>query len=234
MKIGIIAPINYLNLCITDLHLCYAGITHYPRYLNYYKQKSKSEVVILDSAPDLPRKYFPSETLFEVAKYILPAVVILPSVDYSWDRTVGISQSFYRKYQKKLKSKLVGILQGVDLASLSRCYSGLKEISDIIGLPSPLEKIARRDEIIRDLGITETTLYLEVYSNPFEEIPMGNTIGICTSFPVRLAQDLRELDEFIPTPPPLDFNLQEGKLLEELAIRNVKEYLEVVNEGNKG
>ena len=70
---------------------------------------------------------------------------------------------------------------------------------------------------------------MEVHSDPYEEIPPSSSIGICTSYPVRLAADLRRLSEYSPTPPPLD--LLRDSLVEELVKKNIREYVEVVSSG---
>lgn len=221
MQVGIISPIKYLHLCTTNLHLCYASFLLSDKtYLRFYR--SREGVVILDYSPRLPRKSN-LEELLEGVELVKPSMVVIPSIDYSSDKTISLARSFLR--QSKFK-RLIGTVQGLDLDSLRECYQFLRNYCSVIGLPSPLETIARRDEIIRDLGVKEKVLYLEVYRNPYEEIPPVDSVGICTSFPVRLAIDYRKLSEFSPTPPPLDFDRKD--IVEELARANIKEYLEVV------
>lgn len=233
MNIGIIAPIEYLEFSTTNFHICYSDLLSSKTYLDFYKAKSKSKknTVILDLSPDLPRLKINNARLLEGLDIIKPTYIVLPSVDFSWERTVNLSNSFVDTYDDILSPKTIGVLQGVDLDSLAKCYSGLKDISDIIGLGSSLERLARREEIVRDLKITKPTIYLEVLSDPFEELPCTNCLGVCTSFPVRLAQDLRTLEEYRPTPPSLNFNIPKGKLLEDLVVRNIGDYISAVREG---
>jgi len=226
MKIGIVKPFKYLNSYKTDLQVCYATfLPYHPLYLDFYREK---EDVILDSSPRLPRRPLLGELLLGV-KLVKPALVVLPSIDYSWERTVSLVKEFLAR--GKPTQELVGVVQGVDLDSLNKCYSFLKGKCSVIGLPSPLETIARREEIARDLGVKEEILYIEVYTNPYEEVPPPGTMGMYTSFPVRLAAALRKLEEFSPTPPPLDFFKE--NLVEELASKNIEEYRKVINERGK-
>lgn len=225
MQVGIITPIRYQHLNNSQLHVCYSNFLGSKLYREFYSEVDG--LVILDYSPRLPRR--PNlEEYVKRSKKIHHSLLVLPSVDYSATRTIELVKEFLPQVNS---TKLIGVVQGFDLESLAKCYTFLRENCDVIGLPSPLETIARRDEIARDLGIKEKTIYLEVYSNPYEELPPANSIGICTSFPIRLAADLRRLSEYNPTPPPLNFN--KSDLIEELAQANVDEYLEVVRyEGN--
>ena len=223
MKTGIVAPINYLNYS-TAPYLVYAEFLTSSKYLNYYRSKP----VLLDTSPVLPRKSN-LEVLLEGVRLLKPKRIILPSKDYSPRNTIGLVQSFLREYRGS--GELIGVLQGLDLDSLLVCYNFLRDICGIIALPSVLEKIAGREEIIRDLGVKEPVLYIEVSSNPYREIPPKNSLGICTSYPIRLARDLRELEEYRVTPPPLDFYIPDGKLIEELVESNIEEYTKVVQGG---
>jgi len=227
MKVGIIAPINYLEFS-TSPYLVYAKFITNNKYLNYYRSKLGTATILLDTSPVLPRENN-LEVLSGAIKLLNPNKVILPSKDYSYKNTVNLVQQFCRQ-SRRLSEELIGVLQGLDLESLLKCYTFLREVCGTIGLPSVLEKIARRDEIVRDLGIKGPTLYIEVFTNPYEEIPPKNSLGICTSYPIRLAQDLRELDEYKNTPPSLDFHSPRGKLVKELVEGNIKEYLEVGEE----
>jgi hypothetical protein len=230
MKVGIIAPINYLEYS-SPPYLVYAKFITSNKYLNYYRSKLGTATMLLGTSPVLPRENN-LEVLSRAIKLLNPNKVILPSKDFSCKNTVNLVEEFLRKFRDFSAECLIGVLQGLDLDTLGKCYTFLKEVCGIIGLPSVLEKIARRDEIIRDLGIKEPTLYIEVFSNPYEEIPPVNSLGIITSYPIRLAQDLRELSEYrLRTPPPLDFHIPKGKLIEELVEGNIKEYVRVVREG---
>ena len=220
MEVGIVTPIKYLDLNLSNLPLCYASLLGNENYLNFYR--SRVGEVILDTSPVLPRR-IDLDLLLRGIHLVKPKLVILPSIDYSCDRTIVAVQDFLRLGKV---GYYVGVVQGLDLGSLRKCYKFLKKHCSIIGLPSPLETVARRDEIARDLHIKERLLYIEVYGDPYKEVPPASSLGICTSYPIRLAASLRKLSEYSPTPPPLDFDKED--LIEGLVEGNIKEYLEVV------
>lgn len=222
MRVGIIAPIKYQNLNPSDLFVCYASLLTNRAYRDFFT--GREGTIILDYSASLPREHDLDRMIWGI-KLIRPSLVVLPSVDYSYARTNYLVEVFL--YGRKFKQELIGVLQGVDLESLNKCYSLLRDNCSIIGLPSPLETIARREEIIRDLGVKEKVIYLEVHSNPYEEVPPSTSLGICTSYPVRLAADLRRLSEFSPTPPPLNFYKE--NLVVELIEKNIREYVEEIN-----
>lgn len=232
MNVGIVAPVEYLKFCNTNLHLCYSEFLSEPEYLSFYRAKTslKKNTVILDYSPSLPRKRVNLNSLVAGIRVLKPQIVVLPSIDYSWIRTANLSNEFAEEYDDILP-KTIGMLQGIDLDSLAKCYFALKECSDIIGLGSPLESIARREEIIRDLKITKPIIYIEVFQNPYEEVPPDNCMGMITSYPFRLAQALRTMAEFKPNPPALNFLAPKGKLLDDLVVKNIRDYMEVVQEG---
>lgn len=223
MLVNVTLPVRHLKLHTSGLSLCYATLLCNKRYYDYFREKEG--LVVLDYSPNLPRNVDVLEYQHWIQQF-KPKLVILPSVDYSAEKTVALSKSFLE--QVKVKHP-VGVIQGHNLDTLSACYLFLRNYCELIALPSPLETIARREEIARDLGIKEKLLYLEVYKNPYEEVPPEGAVGICTSFPIRLAQNLRRLSEFelnMKIPPPLDFFKEE--LVGELARDNIQEYLEVI------
>jgi len=191
-------------------------------YFKYYLG-NRGVTLILDYSAKLPRKVDIYHYHYQIQR-LKPTAVVLPSVDYSALRTIDLVREFLGLGSYPMT---IGTLQGNDLESLDECYSFLKEHCDIIGLPSPLEIIARRDEIIRDIGITGKVLYIEVYANPFEEVPPKDSLGVCTSYPLRLASEWRKLSDYKPTPKPLDFHA--NGLPEGLVVQNVREYKEVLS-----
>lgn len=222
MQVSIVTPVKYQDSKYSSFYVCYASLLGGSEYLNFFTSSRKP--ILLDYSPNLPRGYDIGAYCTAI-KLIKPKVVVLPSADFSYSRTVKLVEASLEVF--KLSQNLVGVVQGLDLDSLSKCYSFLRSRCSIIGLPSPLETVARREEIIRDLGIKEKVVYIEVYSNPYEEIPPNSTLGIYTSYPTRLAANLRKLGEFKPTPPPLDFS--SSNLVEELITKNSKEYFELLN-----
>jgi hypothetical protein len=223
MRVGIISPVKYLNMFPSKLNLCYASLLSKKGYLDFCH--NTDGMLILEDSPQLPRK--PSmDRLEAAAKELKPAYVVLPSLDYSTPKTIELVKYFLSKTKIK---KPVGVIQGYDIDSLQTCYNFLKDKCEMFALASPLETIAKRAEIARDLGLKSNVIWLEVYKNPYEEIPTKESVGICTSFPLRLAQVHKRLGEFSlkpSTPTLLDF--EKTDLIEELASENVKLYIGAV------
>ena len=233
MKVSIVLPVSLLSLYENVFHLCYGEVAlEFPDYANFFSgEGQKGKIVILDYSPRLPRQQINSERLWETYKLVQPTSLVLPGVDYNWKGTLSSAQSFVKEYGGRIKSRLIGLVEGYDLETMRQCYLGMSELCGVIGLPCSLEKIARREEIVRDLGITQPTMYLEILGNPLEEIPPKSAVGLCTSFPVRLAAESKLLSEYIPSPTPLNFSLPKERFDLELVKENIEKYLEVVNSG---
>jgi len=223
MRVGIISPIQYLSKFTSKLNLCYASLLNRRVYLDFFS--NIDGLVILEDSPILPRR--PNLARLEAGVKVLdPDCVILPSIDYSATKTIELVKSFLKRVSIK---RLIGVVQGYDIDSLQTCYNFLKEECELIALASPLETIAKRAEIARDLGLKEKVLWLEVYKNPYEEVPAKESIGICTSYPIRLAQVNKRLGEFRQKPGnPTLLNFDKDDLLLELARENVRLYIEEV------
>jgi len=227
MLTSVVAPVKYQRLNRSSFYVCYTYLLTNKPYRDFFT--SLKGTILLDYSPLLPRRFDTYDT-YSAIELVKPSLVVLPSVDYSYSRTSSLVESFLGG--RRFRQELVGVIQGVDLDTLSRSYLYLKGKCSMIGLPSPLETIARRDEIVRDLSIREKVVYIEVHSNPYEEVPTPGAFGIYTSYPVRLASVLRRLSEFKPTPPPLDY-FKDG-LVEELVRKNIEEYVEAINGSCQG
>lgn len=223
MRVGLISPIKYLSEFPSKLNLCYASLLSRKTYLDFFS--STEGVLILDDSPELPRK--PNlERLKRASSLLGPDYVLLPSIDYSSTKTIKLATHFLRTVKVE---KPIGVLQGFNLDSLQECYKALKDSCELVALPSPLETIAKREEIARDLGIKEKVLWVEVYKDPYEEVPPQKSVGICTSFPLRVAQVNKRLSEHAErprNPTVLDFYTED--LVLELAKENAKLYIEAV------
>lgn len=223
MRVGIISPVKYLGKFSSKLHLCYASLLHKKEYLDFYN--SIDGLRILEDSPELPRE--PNvEKLKTGIKLLEPDYVVLPSIDYSAVKTIKLAKYFLRRLST---DNIIGVVQGYDLDSLQVCYNFLKDNCSLVALPSPLETIARRSEIARDLGLNEKVIWLEVYKDPYEEVPPKDSIGICTSFPLRMAQVNKRLSEFTEKPSnPLLLDFDKEDLVLELASENVRAYIGAV------
>lgn len=225
MKVGVISPIKYLNEFKTDILLCYSTLLVNRKYLEFIK--NYSSLVILEYSPTLPR-YINLSELENSLKLYNFQYVIMPSIDFSEQKTLALAKVFLKEFKVKYP---IGVIQGSSLDDMLSCYKFLRNHCEIIALPSPLEKIARRQEIARDLGIKEKLLWLEVFSDPYEEVPTDNAMGICSSFPWRVTQVNKKLGEFkLPPSTPLVLDFYREDLVEKLARENVSKYMEAVRE----
>lgn len=232
MQCGIIAPIKFLDkyCSLSKFQFCYGTLVlENEIYRNFYKmRKTAGDVIVMDYSSILPRKLdlIRPDNFLEAAKLVKPTVIILPSVDFQPSKTVFLAKEFREYYYPDSRTRCVGVIQGTTLEQISSCYKAIRKFCDIIGLPSTNELVAKRKWIIKKLKILEPTIYIEVHSNPTEEVPVANNvIGICTSYPLRLAYETRPLSDFSPTPSPLDFYSDRDP---KLGLINVEDYLEVL------
>lgn len=230
MRVAVINPIAYLQKSEPGPYYCYASLLLTSSvYYNFFARRGEN--TILDCSPALPRKA-DIDILNTGIKMVKPRYVVLPSVDYSSRRTVSLVKEFLRNNKSKFEP--IGVIQGHDIDSTYQCYTEIRMISSILALPSPLEKIGGRDELIRDMGIKERVAYIDIYSNPFREIPPADSFGIFTSYPARLAIELRGLTEYKPTPKTLDFFTKKDDVIDDLLSRNISDYRDALSyEGSK-
>jgi hypothetical protein len=215
--------------CRKGTQLCYASVAQKDeQYLDFYSSLSREGIpVLLDHSPKVPHAPVCPDLLVEMVGRIGPSMVVLPNMDLSPERTIALSEAFVSDHTELVgEVEFVGMLQGYDVKGIGGCYARLAGICDYVGLPASAEKVMARHALIQELHITGKVIYFEVYNDPTAEIPWdGNTIGIVTSWPVRMGLDLRPLDQYRPTPKPLDFGVK--RLSEEQAKFidwNVKEY----------
>ena len=223
MRVLVIVPKKFLQKSEPGPYYCYSYFLDDPEYLHFFQERGSN--TILDFSPALPRRVS-EDSLIYGTKLVKPKLVVLPSIDYSCEKTVTVASRLIRRIPK---SNLVGVIQGYDIESMRVCYQFLRNYCEVIGLPSTAEKIAKRDEIARDLDIKEKLIYIEVFYNPYEEVPPARSFGICTSYPARLAQDLRKLEEFKPTPRRLNFDVSKDAMIEPLLDWNIERYREAVD-----
>lgn len=231
MKVGIVTSLPCFDYNMGEIQVCYSTLLDNRDYKRGCQLSKK--YLIMDSSPILPiRNQMVDSYITSLSRGLEELrvdAVICPGVSFSSKETVRHTRYFINS-SRKLPTTIMQ-LQGYDLASLRECYKELVGITDIVGLPSTLEKIAKREEIVRDLGIEKPILYMEVYSNPYEELPPKSSFGVYTSFPVRLAYDLRILEEYRPTPPVLPLLDTKKTLVEDLVKENIESYISLVKGG---
>ena len=228
LKVALVAPTKFLGaVCSkTRCQIVYAEIaSRDPEYLKFYKERaSEGHLVILDSSPIIPRKLGSLLQLKEVAQAIKPFAVVTPDVDLDTKTTI--------EYYSSLKdyipaSKIICNIQGHNLEAVKLSYKEARNRCDILGLPMSLEKVIKREWLIRTLKVSKPCFYLEIYKDPREEVPADPcVIGIATSYPFRLGVEGRSLSDLVPEPKPLDFK-QEALMRGNCVESNVEQYLEM-------
>ena len=226
-KVAVVAPIKFLDkYCITDFQVCYASLyLDSEVYRRFYTRRAiAGDIIILDNPKTLSKREANAHLLPKIVKELNPDCVVLPSTDFSSEKTIAQTRNFLR-FLNKADVKTVGSLQGHCLKDLKRCYKSIRKSVDIIGLSSLVERMEKRDALIEMFDIQEPVVYLDTYSKPYEELPChSNVIGMTTDMPLRLAYESRTLREHHPTPKSLNFDL-EIEPLPELAEYNVREFL---------
>jgi hypothetical protein len=229
-KVAITLPEAFIHLSTKDMAVCYSSVLrHSSKYYDFFK--GYSGIIILDTSPSFIRECN-WKTLEWARDKIAVDYLLLPSIDYSAKKTIEIVDRYLEKWSdgevSEESNPYVGVLQGVSLSSLQECYNYLKKKVTTIALPSGLEKISRREEIVRDLKIDQLSLYLDIYKNPYEEVPPLSSLGIVTSWPLRLASVLRPMTDYYPTPPSVDLFSRYENLSEKIIEDNIKDYLDIV------
>ena len=196
--------------------------------MEFYAARARAgDAVILDHSPKVPRAPVDPDLLVEMIGRVSPSLVVLPNMDLTPERTVAMSEAFITEHAELVgEVEFVGMLQGYDMKSLAWCYSRLAGMCECLGLPASMEKVGMRHAIIRELNITKKAMYFEVYDDPTAEIPWDtNVVGVATSWPIRLGLDLRPIDQYRPTPKPLNFATR-GLTEEQVKFTdwNIKEY----------
>lgn len=231
MKTCIILPTCLLWRCDNPFYVAYATVMATDKnYTEFFlSQKEKGNEVVLDYSPKIPRGIPDLDFYQATIEALQPSKVILPGIDYDWKSTADLGKALISRLKKKLPLiEWVGLLEGRDNNSLKESYRNLPIGVSLVALPSSLEKLARREEIVRDLSIRERVVFLEIFGNPYEEVPPPTVSYFCTSFPVRLALDQRLLKEYLPAPPVLDFSIPKEEIDIHLVGAEIKEYLEIL------
>ena len=233
VKTAVIAPTKYLEeWSNSSLCWCFASRAYQdPVYLRYHREaKHRGTKVVLDHHNLVPRKPVTYKVWIEMIGRIDPDYVVLPDADFSAKRTVIDSTKYHRRYCTLRQFKgisLIGMLQGTTLVELDRCYQHLRPIVDVIGLPCSNERIMPRGEILDRLDITQDVIFYEILKDPMDELPQDPRVwAFVTSWPVRLGLSMRTLDEYEPSPKPLDLGLRTvNKLRRNMVMQNIDELI---------
>lgn len=219
MKVGIIAPIKFLNkYCVTNIQYCLPSLFTIKEYRNFYVSRYKSgDTIILDCKRVGWRRtgeFLP--VIQEALKLIQPTYIILPSRMYNLTETIALTKRYLEALPKRFQ--YVGCLEGTDKREIGKCLEKIRKISTTIAVPSHIYNLWKGEEY------KHQTIFIENHSCPDELIDQEGIL--VTSLPVRLGLQGRFLSDYLPGPPTLTYHESEDKY-PEITRSNVEELIEL-------
>lgn len=220
MKIGMIAPINFLDkYCITDTQYCLPRLLVESReYRDFYIGRKKAgDFIILDCRrPSWRREPEDWNLVWMVLGYLKPSTIILPSYMFNVKETIKVTNTF-KKDLKKLGITLAGCLEGTSHEEIGYCLTKMRKISEVIAIPSHIFNLWRGEEY------EFPKIYIESHLNLEELDGLDGTL--ITSLPIRLGLEGRLLSDYLPSPPSLTFYEEEDNY-PMITKKNVEEAIE--------
>jgi len=218
MKVGIIAPIKFLNeYCITNIQYCLPSLLEDSKeYRDFYiGRKGKGDIIILDCRkPGWKRKPEDWNLVWTALEHLKPSIIILPSYMYNEKETSIVANSFKRDL-RRLGVKLAGCLEGTSISEVKKCMRSLKDV-DMYAIPSHIYNICKKLD-------GKPLIYIENHL-ALEELDGLDGI-LVTSLPVRLGLEGRLLSDYLPSPPSITFYEKEDKY-PMITEKNVEEAVE--------
>lgn len=215
MKVGIIAPIKFLNdYCITSIQYCLPSLLcSNETYRKFYiKREKKGNTLILDCKKvNWRREPEDFEIIRQALKLISPDVIIAPSYMFNSQESSKILEKFINDFPS-IATKVI------------KCLEGASE-EDLLYFPWTKE-LAVPSHMYRYLPIiksTSSTIYLENHLN-VEELDRKEGI-LVTSLPVRLGLQGRLLTDYRPSPTSLTFYEEEDKY-QKITKKNVEDTID--------
>ena len=212
MKVGIIAPINFLHIyCITDIQYVLPRLlVEEPEYRNFYlERKTRGDTIILDcKVPGWKREPEDFNLIRKALELITPEIIVAPSHMFN----AKPSREIHKKFLKEFpfwKKQIVGCTEGTSKSDL-RYKKG-----NFIAIPSHMFRFLDK--------LPLNSLYIENHLNP-EELE-GREGILVTSLPVRLGLQGRLLSDYKPAPESLTF-YEEEDLYPKIILKNVEEIIE--------
>lgn len=200
MKVGIIAPTSFLSkYCNTGLQYCYASLVLSNKsYCEFYRQRRiAGDTIIMDHSPSIPRKPIGSTLFWRAYWKVQPQYIVLPSEDFSCEKTIPLAIGYQKEYKKICNT--IGVPQGCNLDEVIECYKRIRRYSTVIGLPISMEKVISRNLFLSKVKVTKPTIFLEILNNPKTEFPdIDTSLGIVTSFPLRRSRTHQGLPQLHP------------------------------------
>lgn len=216
MKVGIISPIRLLSkYCTTNIQYVIPSLySESKEYRNFYDRKvEKGDMVILD-CKKVGWKREPEDLslCIDVAKFLSPYLIILPSCMYNCIATLEVANRYANEFKGM---NLVGCLEGTTIKEIKRCMRGIRK-ADMVAIPSHIYNICTKID-------DKQVIYLDNHLR-IEELEGLDGI-LVTSLPIRLGLLGRLLSDYLPSPPSLTF-YEEEDLFPMIVESNVKEVLD--------
>ena len=216
MKVGIIAPINFLETyCITDTQYVLPRLlVEESRYRDFYiERKERGDTIILDcKVPHWKRKPEESDIIEKALGMLPPDIIIAPSHMFN----ARLSKEAFKKFLKELpfnKTRIIKCVEGTSEKDLK--YSK----DSFVAIPSHMFRFLD--------NLPTNALYIDNHLDPDE---LNGREGILvTSLPVRLGLQGRLLTDFKPAPESLTF-YEEEDLYPKITLGNVKDLIETYKE----
>jgi len=216
MKIGIIAPINFLeDYCITDIqYILPRLLVEESTYRDFYiYRKELGNTIILDcKVPNWKRKPEEFEVIEKALGMLPPDIIVAPSHMFN----ARLSRETFRKFLKDIpcnKSRVIRCIEGTSERELKYGKDTFQAI------PSHMFRFLDK--------LPVESLYIENHLDPNELL--GREGILVTSLPVRLGLQGRLLTDFKPAPESLTF-YEEEDLYPKITLRNVKDMIDIYKE----
>lgn len=216
MKVGIIAPINFLKkYCITDIQYVLPGLfAEESRYRDFYLQrKEEGDTIILDcKVPGWKRGPEDFNLIEKALGLLVPDIVVAPSHMFN----AKLSKQIYKKFLKEVP---------VDKRKVIRCIEGTSEFDlkykkdNFMAIPSHMFRFLD--------NLPLNSLYIENHLDPGEL--HGREGILVTSLPVRLGLQGRLLSDYKPAPESLTFYEEEDSY-PKITLKNVEEIIDYYKE----
>ena len=212
MKVGIIAPINFLDrYCITSIQYVLPRLlVEEPKYRDFYlDRKSRRNTIILDcKVPSWKREPEDFDLIKKALELITPKIIVAPSYMFN----AKLSKEIHKKFLKEFPSWKEQIVQSIEgTTELDLKYKK----GSLVAIPSHMFRFLDK--------LPSNSIYVENHLDPGE---LEDRKGILvTSLPVRLGLQGRLLSDYKPAPESLTF-YEEEDLYPKITLKNVEEMIE--------
>ena len=234
MRAACIVPPSFLDL-VRDhqYHMALAHITMIdPGYCHFFKRRIHYSKVILDNSVHELKESVSEGALRRAIELTRPDYVVVPDAIWEPEKSLRLAKSFKAEARKIIEDgwevQFVGVPHGqspdehyknaVDLWGLSYIsVIGLNKETRRQGARASLARkaVGRLGAQIHSLGLWDDPIAEVLELKEIESEFPGSIVGFDSSYPFRLGLLMRTLLEPRPTPPGLNFALEQRNLTRE-------------------